>query len=117
MTLGSRADFIANLDRAKRQELLLVAIWGPISILGLVALLYIPGLLHISSKSIRTTVLLIPLLLWWLLSLIFIAQSTKKRVRSLNLLCPHCSKPLAGRMGQIVIATGNCCHCGAKVLD
>ena len=117
MTLGSQADFIASLKKATRQEWVFVAIWGPATILGLFGLLYVPSLFKISSKSARTVAIFVPVLIWWLVSLVVIAQATKRRIRSLNLLCPHCKKPLAGRMGQIVVATGNCCHCGAKVVD
>ncbi|MBI5775728.1 MAG: hypothetical protein HZA89_18580 [Verrucomicrobia bacterium] len=34
-----------------------------------------------------------------------------------TLKCPHCSKMLAGYSVQIVVASGNCGHCGKQIIS
>lgn len=48
----------------------------------------------------------VPWLLWFF----------KNQQRQFGLLCPSCGKAL-GAMGAIVIASGNCGHCGERVLS
>jgi hypothetical protein len=117
MARRSKVEFIASLDKAKRDELIFVAIWAPVALLSLFLLMQIPGHFKGATHGTRAAVVLLPLLAWSVINLVITAWVTKRRIRVLNLLCPSCGKPLGGRMGQIVIATGNCCHCGAKVVD
>ena len=45
------------------------------------------------------------------------AVSRNLKKRNLLLPCPHCGHSLEGRVSaQIVIATGNCGHCGERVI-
>ena len=41
----------------------------------------------------------------------------KKRITSFGLRCPTCSTPLTGSAGLIVVDTGKCGSCGAKVIS
>ena len=50
------------------------------------------------------------------LAFYFVARYPLRRMRSLGLLCPACQKMLVGFSSQVVVATGRCGHCGAKVL-
>lgn len=49
----------------------------------------------------------LPLLAWFY----------KRQQRRFQVTCPNCDKPLTGVSGQIVVATGNCGHCGERVLS
>ena len=61
----------------------------------------------------------VPLFLSMFLVFVFATISRVKRERKLRILCPHCTKNLAGTaMYQgIVIASRNCPYCGMKVLE
>jgi hypothetical protein len=49
---------------------------------------------------------------------IFIIWYFPRSQRKFGLACPHCHKFLAGQQSsQIVIATGNCGHCGERIFD
>jgi hypothetical protein len=63
------------------------------SILGLIAIVLLLGLL--------------PLVFWF----------QKHQQKRFGVICPSCGKPLVGRNGNVVIATGNCGSCGEKVYD
>jgi hypothetical protein len=45
------------------------------------------------------------------------ARSAEREVREdPRLVCPHCDSPLAYYYGIIVLSSGNCPHCGERVL-
>jgi hypothetical protein len=49
---------------------------------------------------------------------IFLLWYFPRSQRKFGLVCPHCGKLLAGQQSsQIVIATGNCVHCGESIFD
>ncbi len=49
---------------------------------------------------------------------LFVFRFLKRKQRDFGLVCPHCEKTLIEQQGaQIVIATGNCIHCGEKLFD
>ena len=59
---------------------------------------------------------IIGLFAFLILNLVFLIQTTKSRLRSLGLQCPSCNAPLHRNKLPVVIATGNCGGCGAKLL-
>lgn len=48
----------------------------------------------------------VPLMIWF----------RKRQQRRFGVQCPNCGAPLVDVSAQIVIATGNCGHCGAQIL-
>ena len=40
-----------------------------------------------------------------------------RRMRKYGLVCSDCGKPLVQISGQIAVATGKCCHCGAAIFE
>ena len=50
---------------------------------------------------------------------LFVFRFLQRKQRDFGLVCPHCKKTLMNqqRGSQIVIATGNCIHCGEKIFD
>src|SRR5262245_38102318 len=41
----------------------------------------------------------------------------RRLLRKYGLACTNCRKSLTEMSGQIVVATGNCGHCGSRVLE
>lgn len=41
----------------------------------------------------------------------------KSRVKKFGMTCPNCSKPLTQTAGQLLVVTGQCCHCGTTLFD
>ena len=51
-----------------------------------------------------------------ILNFVFLIRTTKSRMKSFGLQCPSCDAPLSRASIPLVIATGNCGGCGAKLL-
>jgi hypothetical protein len=68
-----------------------------------------------SSKIDSLLGLLTFFLLVSLLPLVFWFQ--KRQLKRFGMICPNCGKPLVGRNGNVVVATGNCGSCGEAVFD
>jgi DNA-directed RNA polymerase subunit RPC12/RpoP len=50
-------------------------------------------------------------------NLLFVVWFGKRQFKRYGVACPHCGGPLAGRSGEVVVATGNCGRCGERILD
>lgn len=50
-------------------------------------------------------------------NLLLLVRTSRKRLRSFDLICPSCLKLLDARIIPLAVATGHCCNCGALLVS
>ena len=68
------------------------------------------------SSTLADVLVVLPMGLPLLLALASLIPLGRKIERTAGVLCPHCSKQIAG-FKPIIIASKNCPYCGRRVLD
>jgi DNA-directed RNA polymerase subunit RPC12/RpoP len=58
-----------------------------------------------------------PLIVVPLFAIPFLFWVIARNEKQIGIRCPHCGKSLWAKNSQIVIATGNCGHCGERILN
>ena len=60
---------------------------------------------------------IVGLFVWIIIPGIFLKRLNKKRLKKLDLLCPHCSVGLSNYIGQLAVTTLYCSSCGNQVAE
>ena len=102
--LQVKSEFIGRRVRSQRR--VSMGIW--ISLIVLSVLVVVAGLSFSMSKHAVTVLSAVAGVVIFLVG---------RRARDTSLRCPNCLKELSGRVGTVVIATGNCGFCGEQVFD
>src|ERR1700726_1161064 len=80
-----------------------------------IALCLLPLRWHYTYQPWIRPFFLIISIVYFFAGTIVVAWLSKRRQRQLGAICPQCGKPFGKSTSRVVIATGNCGHCGTKI--
>lgn len=108
-----RSEFIEASKRARRVQNLWS--WVFVGILFCGALIFAPlaKRFETSQNWMGDMVLLLSAALVWL---VFAVVAVRKSAKQ-DVTCTSCRKSLMGFANQVVVSSGRCGHCGARVLE
>ncbi|MES2706911.1 MAG: hypothetical protein V4726_09950 [Verrucomicrobiota bacterium] len=113
------AELIRRRDEHLKLERRVSIIWNLCFFTILISNVFFAG--HIDrlkpSRPWIPVAYLIGFFAFLILNLVFVIRSLRNRTRSFGLQCPSCGILLDRRALPIVVATGNCGACGAKLLQ
>ena len=114
----SLSELIQRREECAKLEFRVSLIW----IICFITILIANVFLAKRVESLKAThpwvevICIIGLFAFLILNLVFLIRATKSRLKSFGLQCPSCDAPLHRASLPVVIATGNCGGCGAKLL-
>jgi len=70
------------------------------------------------SPSLKDVLVVLPMAVPVIIPLLLLIPLTKRTDRKFGIMCPACRKDIAAPLFvHIVVASRNCPHCGARVID
>jgi hypothetical protein len=116
--MTTKDDFLARQSAANCEKERFYKIWIPIFFALLFGNVAIAAWIDSHKPAIWIQAVYGCLLFGFIVgNLVLLVMVGKRRIRKYGLVCPACDKPLVRRVGQFVVATGKCGHCGDTIFQ